>query len=406
MFYVSLKNIKIPVIFEQDSTLPVFYFRLVFQKSGKAYENGLSGLSSMLARILNEGSDESFFKRIETKAITLSANSGFECFELNLSCLKEHIKFALKELENFISKPRFDEKVLARLKNTTLGELASKNSDFDFLAKRLLNQLCFKEKPFQSSNEGDEKSIEKMSLKELESFFKKHLNVNNLCIVAGGDITQKELESLIIKHLSFLDKGQSEPEKYFKMNASKDEILIKKQSEQAYIYFASEFNTSFKDKNLHLAKLALFILGAGGFGSRLMEEIRVKRGLAYSAYAVLDINRTFVRTFGYLQTQNENAKEAKSIVKTLFKDFVKKGVNESEIEAAKKFLIGSSVLRYESLEKRLNIALSEFYNELGENYFKKELKAIEKVSLNELNHYLKTHTELENLSFASVMNKA
>ena len=406
MFYVSLKNIKIPVIFEQDSTLPVFYFRLVFQKSGKAYENGLSGLSSMLARILNEGSDESFFKRIETKAITLSANSGFECFELNLSCLKEHIKFALKELENFISKPRFDEKVLARLKNTTLGELASKNSDFDFLAKRLLNQLCFKEKPFQSSNEGDEKSIEKMSLKELESFFKKHLNVNNLCIVAGGDITQKELESLIIKHLSFLDKGQSEPEKYFKMNASKDEILIKKQSEQAYIYFASEFNTSFKDKNLHLAKLALFILGAGGFGSRLMEEIRVKRGLAYSAYAVLDINRTFVRTFGYLQTQNENAKEAKSILKTLFKDFVKKGVNESEIEAAKKFLIGSSVLRYESLEKRLNIALSEFYNELGENYFKKELKAIEKVSLNELNHYLKTHTELENLSFASVMNKA
>ncbi len=406
MFYVSLKNIKIPVIFEQDSTLPVFYFRLVFQKSGKAYENGLSGLSSMLARILNEGSNESFFKRIETKAITLSANSGFECFELNLSCLKEHIKFALKELENFISKPRFDEKVLARLKNTTLGELASKNSDFDFLAKRLLNQLCFKEKPFQSSNEGDEKSIEKMSLKELESFFKKHLNLNNLCIVAGGDITQKELESLIIKHLSFLDKGQSEPEKYFKMNASKDEILIKKQSEQAYIYFASEFNTSFKDKNLHLAKLALFILGAGGFGSRLMEEIRVKRGLAYSAYAVLDINRTFVRTFGYLQTQNENAQEAKSIVKTLFKDFVKKGVNESELEAAKKFLIGSSVLRYESLEKRLNIALSEFYNELGENYFKKELKAIEKVSLNELNHYLKTHAELENLSFASVRNKA
>ena len=159
MFYVSLKNIKIPVIFEQDSTLPVFYFRLVFQKSGKAYENGLSGLSSMLARILNEGSNESFFKRIETKAITLSANSGFECFELNLSCLKEHIKFALKELENFISKPRFDEKVLARLKNTTLGELASKNSDFDFLAKRLLIQLCFKEKPFQSSNEGDEKAF-------------------------------------------------------------------------------------------------------------------------------------------------------------------------------------------------------------------------------------------------------
>lgn len=404
MFKFKIKNTQIPVIFQHDSTLPVVFLRLIFQKSGKAYESS-SGLSSMFARLLNEGSDENFFARIETKAISLSASSGFECFELSLSCLKEHLNYAFKELASFILHPRFDESLLKRLKSTALGELASKNSDFDFLAKKLLNQISFKEKAFQSSSDGDAKDIEKINIKELESFFKKHIMLQNLCVVAGGALTQNELETHLNKLLSSFETGTSEAEKHFKMSASKDEILIKKQSEQAYIYFASPFEASFKDKDLHLSKLALFILGAGGFGSRLMEEIRVKRGLAYSAYVMLDLNRSFVRTFGYLQTQNENAKEAKSIVKTLFKDFVKQGVSQNELEAAKKFLIGSSVLRYESLEKRLNIAFLEHYNELGENYYKKELKSIEKTGLNELNAYIKAHKELENLSFASVMSQ-
>ena len=123
----------------------------------------------------------------------------------------------------------------------------------------------------------------------LEGFYKKHLSLNNLCISLGGQIGQKEFTSLIEPCLQILSLEKSPKEKHFKVSLDcKDVIEVKKESEQAYIYFASPFEVNFKDERLYLAKLAFFILGAGGFGSRLMEEIRVKRGLAYSAYAILD----------------------------------------------------------------------------------------------------------------------
>ncbi|TQR34452.1 insulinase family protein [Campylobacter sp. MIT 99-7217] len=405
MFELHFKGVQIPVIFEEDTDLEVVYLRLVFKNSGKIYERHL-GLAKMFARLLNEGSDDKFFQKIETKAINLSSSSTLECFEINISCLKEHFAFAMKELKILLSKPRFDEKILQKLKNIALSELASKNSDYDFLAKTLLNKISFKAKEFETSSDGDEKSISKITLSMLENFYKEHLSLNNLYISLGGKITKDEFCTLIEPCLEPLSKKEGLKDKHFKQSIiCEDEICVKKESEQAYIYFASPFHADFKDKKLYLAKLAFFILGAGGFGSRLMEEIRVKRGLAYSAYAILDMNRSYARCFGYLQTKNENAKNAKKLIKELFNDFVKKGVSESEFEAAKKFLIGSTPLRYESLEKRLNIAFSEYYNELGLGYFKKELTHIKNADLKELNHYIKSHEELVKLSFASIQNE-
>ena len=149
----------------------------------------------------------------------------------------------------------------------------------------------------------------------------------------------------------------------------------------------------------------MFILGQGGFGSKIMEEIRVKRGLAYSAYAMLDINLSFKRVFGYLQTKNESANEAIKLVKDIFHDFIKNGVKENELNQAKNFLIGSSPLRYESLNKRLNIAYDEYYYGLEQGAFKKSLLDIEKTSLKELNDYIKKHDEIVKLNFASIKNE-
>ena len=125
--------------------------------------------------------------------------------------------------------------------------------------------------------------------------------------------------------LKGLDKGKTLADKTYHLNSkNQDEILIRKESEQAYIYFAAPFFANFKDEDLHLGKIALFILGQGGFGSRIMEEIRVKRGLAYSAYAMLDMTLSYKRIFGYLQTKNENANEAKNLIREIFKDFIQR----------------------------------------------------------------------------------
>ncbi|ELZ8435368.1 TPA: insulinase family protein [Campylobacter coli] len=402
---LEVSGVKIPFIFEENNDFPIVILKLVFRNCGRSYDE-IAGLAKMFARILNEGVDDSFFKELEFKAVNLEASSGFESLEINLSCLKENFEFALKYLENLLLNPRFEEKILEKLKINTLGELASKNSDFDYLAKNLLNSEIFECKEFQSPNDGDEKSIKQISLSDLESFYKKNINLSNLVVILGGNLAQEKAKGLLNKLLAKLQKGSQNSQKTYEINSkNKDIIQIRKESEQAYIYFAAPFFTKFNDKDFYLAKIALFILGQGGFGSRIMEEIRVKRGLAYSAYAMLDMNASFTRVFGYLQTKNESAKEAKKIVKEVFRDFVKEGVSQNELVQAKNFLIGSTPLRYESLSRRLSISFNEYYQGLPKGYYKEELKLIEKVELQELNAYIQKHNEILDLNFASIANE-
>ncbi|ELP1657951.1 insulinase family protein [Campylobacter jejuni] len=405
MQYLDSRGVKIPFIFEKNSDFSIVVLKLVFRNCARSYDE-IAGLAKMFSRILNEGVDDKFFKDLEFRAINLEASSGFESLEINLSCLKENFDFALKSLEKLLLKPRIEEKILQKLKINALGELASKNSDFDYLAKNLLNAQIFKCKEFQSSNDGDEKSIEILSLKDLQNFYKNFIHLSDLVVILGGDLEEKQAKEDLLKLLSKLQIGKKNtPKKYELSKNIKDEILIRPESEQAYIYFATPFFADFKDKDLYLAKIALFVLGQGGFGSRIMEEIRVKRGLAYSAYAMLDMNMSFSRVFGYLQTKNESAKEAKKIVKELFEDFIKNGMTQNELDQAKNFLIGSTPLRYEGLSKRLSMAFNEFYQGLNLGYYKEELKLMKKVKLETINAYINKHQELLNISFASIQNE-
>lgn len=405
MEYLEFKGLKIPFIFEENRDFPIIILKLVFRNCGRSFDE-IAGLARMFAKVLNEGTNDKFFKNLEFRAINLGASSGFESLELSLSLLKEHKNFAAKALNNLLLNPRFEEKILNRLKTNTLGELASKNSDFDYLAKNLLNATTLPYKEFQSPNDGDEKSINNLSLDSLKSFYKKHINLNSLIVTLGGDLNLNEAKDFVSEILQGLKKGEVKPSKNYALSKElKDEILIKKESEQAYIYFTTPFFADFKDKELYLGKIALFILGQGGFGSRIMEEIRVRRGLAYSAYAMLDLSLSYKRVFGYLQTKNENAKEAKGLIKELFKDFVLKGITQNELNQAKNFLLGSTPLRYESLSKRLALSFSEYYQGLELGHYKKELECVKKASLKELNAYIKNHKELLNLSFASVQNE-
>ena len=111
-----------------------------------------------------------------------------------------------------------------------------------------------------------------------------------------------------------------------------------------------------------------------------MEEIRVKRGLAYSAYANIGINRFYSSFSGYLQTKNESASQAINIVKSLVDDFVKSGVTQEELDAAKNFLLGSEPLRTETLAQRLNRAFMLDFKGLSLDYPKLELEKIQNLS--------------------------
>jgi predicted Zn-dependent peptidase len=158
----------------------------------------------------------------------------------------------------------------------------------------------------------------------------------------------------------------------------------------------------YNSKDTYKAKVASFILGSSGFGSRLMEQIRVKAGLAYSAYGYIENKKSYSQFTGYLQTKLQNQSKAQKMVQDIVNQFVQDGVTQEELDAAKQFLSGSEPLRTETFSQRLNRAFNLYYKGLSFDYPQKELENINKLTLNELNDFIKQHKEITKLSFSIV----
>ncbi len=406
--HIDYKGLKIPVIFEKQNSLPTYNLQLVFQNSGFIQDKNKSGLASLSAQLLNEGTKElgsvKFADKLESSAISLHASNGFETFVIELSSLMDVKNIGLDLLSNLLKSPNYSKETVEKLKTQQIGALKRKENDFDYIAKVELKKLLFKDTALENPSSGTIKSIDKINLDDIKKFHKKNLILENLIIVAGGDTNFKDLEKDILKILNTISNGTKNKLKLFDTSdKSKIETLSKK-TEQAYIYFGSPFKINPTDENVYIAKVASFILGGSGFGSRLMEEIRVKRGLAYSAYGSISINKSYSNFNGYLQTKLESTNEAKDLVSQIVSEFVKNGVTQKELDSAKKFLSGSEPLRTETLSQRLNRAFMLYYKGLEQDYPSNELKQIDKLTLDKLNKYIKSHDEINKLSFSIVRN--
>ncbi|MBD3831686.1 MAG: insulinase family protein, partial [Arcobacter sp.] len=337
--HINIKGVEIPVIFEEQKSLPILNLQLVFQNSGYIQDKDKNGLVSLSSKLLNEGTKElgatKFAEQLDENAITINTSNGFETLVIELSSLKEESKKAINLLNDLLKSPNFSEDTLNKLKTIQIGGLKRKENDFDYIAQNQLKSILFKNTPLENPAAGSVDSISKIKLKDIETFINKTLCLNNLIIVAGGDFNLSEFESLIKPILDNLKVGEKAQAQEIIFSSKKDEKTLIKETEQAYIYFGSSFNINSKDEENYKAKVASFILGGSGFGSRLMEEIRVKRGLAYSAYGSISINKSHTYFNGYLQTKNESADEAQKLVSQIVADFVEKGVTKEELEAAK-----------------------------------------------------------------------
>ncbi|MCT7910501.1 insulinase family protein [Arcobacter lacus] len=404
--HINIKGTEVPIIFEEQKDLPILNLQLVFQNSGYIQDKDKSGLVNLSSSILNEGTKElgssNFAQILDENAITIHSSNGFETFVIEVSSLKEQSKKAVSLLNDLLKSPNFTQSSLDKIKTIQTGYLKRKENDFDFIAQNQLKALLFKDTALENPSSGTIESISKIELKDIENFLSKTISLNNLIIVAGGNFTQKEIETLIKPILENLKIGEKSEVKKIDFKSQKSEKTLQRDTEQAYIYFGSSFNIDSKDEENYKAKVASFILGGSGFGSRLMEEIRVKRGLAYSAYGNISINKTHTYFSGYLQTKNETAKEAQELVSKLVDEFVENGVTQEELTAAKNFLLGSEPLRNETLAQRLNKSFTLYYRGLDQDYSKKELERIQNLKLEDLNNYIKFHKEINNLTFSIV----
>lgn len=403
---VEVKGTKVPLIFEENSHLPIVSMQIVFTNSGQlsSQKDGLVGMS---ASLLNEGTLKGgsigFATKLDDKAITISSYAGRENFVIVVSALKSEFKSAVKLLDELLTDPNYTQDTLSKLKMQKYGWLEQKKSDFDYLGALTLRQNLFEGTGLARDYEGTQKSIRSITLEDMKEFIHTHLGFNNAIMVIGGDVSIDEANSTTSKILSRLP--YIDPKILPKIKASDKEIIkynFNSDTQQAYVYFGAPFDFDYSSNEQYKAKIMEYILGGGGFGSRIMEEIRVKRGLAYSAYASLQRTKSASYLSGYLQTKLENEAKAKELVREVVNKFITEGITQKELDEAKEFLVGSEALRVETLSQRLNRAFDDYYYGRPQGFSVQQNKLIESVSLKEMNEFIASHGEIGKISFGIV----
>jgi len=403
---VEVNGVDVPMIYERDARLPIVSMQLVFGQSGSIDDGEAPGLAKVTASMLSEGTKQrgavGFAEALDARAIQLSVHAGTETLVFELGALKEEFDEGVSLLDELIVSPNLSEKALKKVKTTTIGSLSRKESDYDYVANRELRALLFKGTPLAHAGSGTVQSVEQMKLAQIKAFVKEHLQVARAIVVVGGDIALEDAKRDVKRLLASLPVGRLGELAYYTASAAQKREIFKRKTEQAYIYFGAPFDMQVGDPEHYISRVAMFILGSGGFGSRMMEEIRVKRGLAYSAYSRANISRSHSDFFGYLQTKIASQDEAVKTVREVIADFIKHGATQAELEQAKRFLLGSEPLRVETLSQRLSRTFMEYYKGEGIGASAKELEMIGKLDLKTLNAFITKHAEIEKLTFAIV----
>lgn len=402
---VKIDQNEVPFIFEEDKNLPIVSMQLIFQNSGSLTDSK-DGLAKLISKLLNQGTKKDgsvgFATKLENRAINLSAHTGAETFVIELNSLKSEFPYGVTLLKELLADPNYTEETLQKIKTKTIGELQRKESDFDYISDLTMKGMIFPDTPLAKPSLGTVKSVESITLADIQNTIHNHLGIENTIVMMGGDISKEEAVKLSTDVLQQLPHVTPHPIQSMTAIGKEQSKETKVDSEQAYIYFGAPLDIPYDSEERYLGQVSAFILGSGGFGSRMMEDIRVKKGLAYSAYSQYNINKSHSYFSGFLQTKVSSRDEAVKSVKEVVRTFIDKGVTAEELESAKQFILGSQPLRTETLSQRLSRAFQEYYTNRPLGATLEELKKIEKITLEEINGFIKKHQEISELSFSVV----
>ncbi len=370
-----------------EPAIPFLSLSMRFKGGSIGDPEGKEGLANMISGLLDEGAgdldSQAFRTELEDLAIRLGFDAGRDAFTGELKTLSEHRERAFELLRLALSEPRFDQEPVDRIRGQIQAGLRRRSQDPDYLASRNWFEGAFKGHLYARPVQGTIESVAAITTDDLRDFVDNRMARDNLLIGVAGDITAEELAPLLDHAFGGLPERSLELSPSITQPQGSGTTVIRQNVPQSNVLFGQE-GLPRDDPDFYAAYVTNHILGGGGFTSRLTNEIREARGLAYSVYSYLNPMDFAPIWLGGLGTSNASVTQALDLVRQELERMAKGDVSQTELDDAKTYLTGSFPLRLTSNDRIASLLVSMQVSDLGPNYLEERNSFIEAVTLEDI----------------------
>ncbi len=379
---------RLVLLLSEEHSLPFVTFQLLIDAGSPKDPQGKEGLANLTARGLLLGTSKRTARAINEEldfmGASLNGSSGRDYATLGLRVLKKDLDRGLDLFMEVLTQPTFPKEEIQREIEKTLAAIQSAEDRPEEVAEKAFQKTLFLNSPYSHPVEGTKESLSRLKREAIVQFYKENYHPNHSILTIVGDMKTEEVKSKVLPRLEKWPRGEI-PDIPFKSAFAKGQKTVKidRTITQANIIIGHA-GVSRGNPDFYALTVMNYILGGGGFSSRLVEEIRNKRGLAYSVASFFDPGKYPGAFQIVLQTKNSSAREAVSLALQQMERIRKEPVSEKDLEGAKRYLIGSFPMRLDTQGKLVNFLTQVEYYGLGSDYPEKYPALIRSVTREEV----------------------
>ncbi len=408
---VTVKEVKSPggltAYLSEDHTVPIVAVSFLFHGGSALDPVDKTGLSSLATSTIDEGAGPldsfAFQSELQDKAITLRFDAGADDIRGRLVSTTPNAARAFELLRLALTQPRFDAEPVERIRRELLVSILSRDEDPSSVAQEKLFGAMFGDHPYARNEEGTEKTMKAITVADLRAWAKNRFARDRVLIAVSGDITAADLAKAMDQVFGELPAttGLNATVAQAPVSLKGQVVRVTKNLPQTVVYIGQK-GLLRSDPDWYIATVVDYILGGGGFQSRLMDEVREKRGLAYGVSTALVPFDMGAMVLAQVGTRSDQADNSLKIIRDEWKKMHDAGPTEEELKTAKLYLTGAWPLRFTSTQSIAEMLLAVQKDKLGIDYLDKRNSLIEAVTLDDAKRLAKRLYDPEGLTVVMV----
>ena len=380
--------------------VPMVSMQLTMAAGSRFDARGKGGTANLLATMLTDHTKkhgrEAWATLLDSEAIRLGAGADRDGLNLSMTVLKEVLPAGMDTFTEALLTPGWNKKRFALIKENAISSARKSLEEPGVRASEVSSQILFPNHPYGHRPNGTLESLNRIKLADLKKLYANQIKPEGAVLAVSGDITMPELLEQLKPMLANW-KGAPK-QSLFDIDKTDEVHATTKQVEMQTTQTLSQLirlGPARRDTDFFPAFVLNHMLGGGGFGSRLMEEVREKRGLVYGVYSYfipLASSGPFIIT---LQTRADQAEEAENVVRSVLKELYSGKISKKELKDAKSNLIGSFAQRMDSNRERMGLMSMIGFYDMPLDYLQVWTQKVESVTLADIKISAKTYLNPE-----------